>query len=696
MNISYNWLRDLIDINLSPDEVANELTSVGLAVEGIHAIGSDFVFDIDLTSNRPDCLSHLGIARELRAITSGSLKPSATLAINSKNGDSRDLAAIETEDLCHRFTARVIRGVSIGPSPPWLVDRLEAIGERSINNVADITNYVMHELGQPMHAFDFDKLAGGQIIVRRATAQEKIITLDDVERQLDPSILAICDIEKPVAVAGIMGGLDSSITGDTVNVLLEVAFFDRRAIRAASRKLNLATEASYRFERGVDIENLIQASNRATALIVELAGGTAEEFVDAYPGKFVADKIDTADISATVKRLSGLEVNSAECKRILSSLGISEQDGAAVHDSQFLTFICPSWRHDLAIEEDLVEEVARHTGYDKIASELPPAFGAGEYQPTEAREKLLRQTLTGLGFSEALSYSFIDTRFDDGFQVVPQLTDEASADKYVTLQHSIIEGSVRMRHTVLPGLLDAVRLNLNQQRRDIRLFEIGKIFASRAGENILPNEQKSLGLILTGGYSEANRLTPTRQLDFYDAKGAIEAALEAASISEVSFVAARIKHLRLGQAAEIVVGDTTVGYVGRINDEISKVYKFRQPIFVAELNLSLAMQKDISLAVYRPLARYPAIVRDVSFTIGRGIAFEDIRSTVLGQNLELCTNVLFVDIYEGKGLSEDEQSLTIRLEYRSDERTLVEEEVEVLHRRIVLHVEAQCGVKQRF
>src|SRR5215213_7369498 len=283
MNISYNWLKDLVEIDLPPQDLARELTDAGLAVESIHASGDDFVFDIDLTSNRGDCLSHLGVAREISVITDCGLRI-ADLSEDSrlKTQDSR-LVTIEDADLCHRFTARVIRNVKIGASPEWLVKRLEAVGERSINNIADITNFVMHELGSPMHSFDFNKLAGKRIVVRRARTGETIKTLDEVERKPDETMLMICDAEKPVAVGGVMGGFDSSITEETRDVLLEVAYFKRESIRQTSRNLKLSTEASHRFERGVDIENLVRASNRATELICELAGGAAEEFVDVYP-----------------------------------------------------------------------------------------------------------------------------------------------------------------------------------------------------------------------------------------------------------------------------------------------------------------------------------------------------------------------------------------------------------------------------
>lgn len=692
MDISYNWLRDLVETDLTADEVAAELTRVGLAVEGIHAHGGDLVFDIDLTSNRPDCLSHLGVAREIAVnqdleIATGSSDAVADAAPN--------LVSIVHPELCYRFTARIIRNVKIGPSPQWLVDRLEAIGERSINNVADITNYVMHELGQPMHSFDLDKLTDNRIVVRRAKAGETIQTLDDVERKLDESMLVICDAEKPAAIGGIMGGLDSSITESTVNVLLEVAYFDRANIRSTSRKLNLATEASYRFERGVDIENLIRASNRAAKLTQELAGGTLGEFINVYPTKSTPKTVESPDISAAVQRLTGLTIETNECVRILSALGIMPVDRSQIPNLRSQIFVSPSWRHDIAIEEDLVEEIARHAGYENIAAELPPVFGAGEYQPNEPREKRLRRVLADMGFDEALSYSFIDTRHDEIFETVPNLIDSDLTEQFITLQDAVIDGSVRMRPSILPGLLDAVRLNLNHQRRDIKLFELGKVFAAAAGEDSPPKEQKLLAIALTGGEIRQNKAISERDLDFYDAKGSIEAALAAVGVDNVSFIPAVVRHLRQGQAARIQVDGRDVGSVGRLNDDLAATYKFRQSIFVAEIDLQTVLSIEQAPLAYRPLSIYPGIVRDISFVVGRNVSFDDIRDSVAEMNFALCRSTTYVDIYEGKGLAEGERSLTIRLEYRSDERTLVEQEVEDVHSQIVVGVGKKLGISYR-
>ena len=688
MNISYNWLKDLIDIDLTADETAAALTRVGLAVEGIHPYGDDFVLDIDLTSNRPDCLSHLGVARELGVSTGKPLKFSeSTLDVPVPAVLAESLVKIEDPDLCHRFTARIIRNVKVGPSPQWLVDRLEAIGERSINNVADITNYVMHELGHPMHAFDLDILAGNRIVVRRARPGETLTTLDEVERELDESMLAICDAEKAVSVAGVMGGLGSGITDSTVNVLLELAYFKRENIRTTSRRLGLASEASYRFERGVDINNLIRASNRAAALIVELAGGELGEFVDVYPTPWAPNEVASADISAATRRLTGLNVETGECERILAALGLEKQGESL--------YLSPSWRHDIAIEEDLVEEVARQTGYENIADELPPAYGAGEYQPTEHRERTLRQTLVNVGFDEAISYSFIDTRHDAVFELAPGVVDGRSDESYVTLQDSVIEGAVRMRSTILPGLLEAVRLNFNQQRRDLKLFELGKVFATANSKDGLPNESETLAIALTGGEMAQDRALAARRLDLYDATGAVEAALTALGYHDVSISAANLRHLRPGQAASITVNGAIAGSVGRLNDEIAASYKFREPVFVGEINLDLVLDQPISVAAYRPLARFPGISRDVSFVAPRSVTFAAIRDAVNEEGFELCRSVEFVDVYEGKGMAENERSITIRLEYRSPERTLVEDEVEALHQQIIAAIEQKLSIKPR-
>ena len=699
MNISYNWLKDLIDFNLSVEETAAQLTRVGLAVDGVHPHGDDHILDIDLTSNRPDCLSHLGVARELRVITGKEITAEAQrrgedLDIPLPTLLAPDIVKIENPELCYRFTARILRGVKIRPSPDWLVKRLEALGERSINNVADITNYVMLELGQPMHAFDLDKLAENRIVVRSARKGEKLTTLDETDRELDSSMLMICDAETPVAVGGVMGGLASSISDATTNVLLEVAYFDRISIRHTSRKLNLATEASYRFERGVDINNLQNASDRAAKLIVELAGGELGEFVDVYPKPQPVIKVESRDISYATKRLTGLEVPETECIRILEALGIERDEENKDHETT--VFVSPSWRHDIVIEEDLVEEVARHAGYENVKDELPPAYHAGEYQHTEENERKIRRTLTDLGYDEAMGYSFIDKKHDEVYELVPGLVDDRVENKYIELKDAVIEGAVRMRPTLLPGLIESARTNFNQQNKNLRLFEIGRVFASHLSEDGLPTERELLAMLVTGNEINENRAMLGREFDFYDAKGGIEAALERAGFANAEFAAADIKHLRPGQAAAVKIDGKPIGSVGRINEEIAANYKFRQPVYVAEIDLQALFEAPCLSAAYAPLSRFPAVVRDVSFTVNRDVSFGAIKKTIEDQEIEICRGVDFVDVYEGKGLASNQRSLTVRLVYRSDERTLIEDDVERLHSQILKRVEEELNIKQRF
>lgn len=704
MNISYNWLKDLVEVDLSPRELATKLTNVGLAVEGVHEFETDFVFDIDLTSNRSDCLSHLGVSREVAAIQNSKLKIK-----NSEGEDQRpktenqNLVTIQDSDLCNRFTARIIRNVKIAQSPDWLVKRLEAVGERSINNVADITNFVMHELGQPMHSFDLNKLKENRIVVRRARNDETIKTLDEIERKLDETMLAICDAENPVAIAGIMGGFDSAISDETTDVLLEVAYFKRESIRQTSRRLNLTTEASYRFERGVDIENLIRASNRATELICEFAGGTAEDFVDVYPVKFQPNEIESNDIQFVVKRLTGLDVQEREIIRILNALGFEVKEKFKTQNSKSKIFAVPSWRHDISIEEDLVEEVARIAGYDKIAEEIPAAQTAGAYQPNEPRKKELRKTLAAFGFDEAISYSFIDTRSDEKFDLINGLIDENLDEKFVSLKDSIIEGATRMRPTLLSGLLDAVRTNFNHGRRDVKLFEIGKVFsnAKRKMQNAkfeedLPTERELFAIVLTGNEMLEGKAMPVRELDFFDAKGALEAAAAALNLPALEFAAKDSKHLRRGQSAEISSDGKSVGAIGKLSDEIAASYKFRQPVFVAEIDLQKILQAKQRDILYKPLPVFPAIERDVSLLVNRSNGFDEIKKAVESEGFELLRRVEFVDVYEGRGVGEDERSLTIRLEYRNDERTLTDEEVDAVHSQILKSLETKLNARQRF
>lgn len=745
MNISYNWLCELVRITLAPGDLAERLTRVGLAVEAVHQIGSgnrgngnngdkangskdgedDYILEVDLTSNRPDCLSHLGVAREIAAITGEHVTaPRLTLLPSHVLPSAvaiKDLVSVEVQNanLCPRYTTRVVRGVRVGPSPGWLARRLEIIGQRSINNVADITNYVMHEQGQPLHAFDLAKLNRQKVVVRLAQDGERIKTLDGIERELKGEMLVIADASQPVAVAGVMGSEASAVYAATTEVLIESAYFDALSVRRTASELGLHTEASHRFERGVNYDGVLRAQQRAINLICEIAGGTAtEDAIDVYPQPLQPPMVNLR--FGRVKELTGIDVAPEEMVRILTALGfapqsemVSGQVGEGKANSlpsseancllsigAAQAFKAPPWRIDIGIEEDLVEEVTRYVGYDKIAAMLPAGQAVGEYQRSEGKKRGVRAVLSAYGFSEAINYSFIDSAHDEQFELLAELTNgNATYERQmlIGLRNPIVEGAARMRPTLLPGLLDAVRRNFNHGTRDVMLFEIGRTFTmetAKSGEALLteqealPAEREALALVATGGYREEQRALPSRDLDFYDVKGALEAAAERMNIGKLVFVATKAKHLPAGQAASVSLDGRVVGTLGRLAEAVASIYKFgEQPVYVAEIDLSVFYSSGEVSAVYTPLPRYPAIVRDVSLLATPDVSWAFIQREVEEMREENCRRAELIGIYEGANIPEGMRSVTMRIEYRSDERTLRDEEVEEMHGRIVSNLQ---------
>ncbi len=683
MLISYNWLRELTGTALAPLELRERLTMIGLAIDAVEESEGDSVLDVEVPSNRPDCLSHIGIAREVAVIEESKVQIPKSKTPKTE-GKAADFASVEIidPDLCPRYAARIVRGVKIAPSPEWLAKRLAEIGQRPINNVADVTNYVLHELGQPLHAFDLAKLNDSRIVVRRAKPGETLKTLDGVDRKLDLEMLVIADGTEAVALAGVMGGLDSEISNATTDVLIESAYFDPDSVRRTARQLVMDTEASRRFERGADCENVLNAQTRCVELICEIAGGTAtEDSIDVYPSPLAQRSVTLR--YDKIESLTSLKVESSEANRILAALGFVADDSS----TKASTFIVPTWRADVSIEEDLIEEVARHTGYDKIASELPPSNIAGEYQPAEMKRRDLRRALRSLGFVEGISLSFIDAGHDEQFELIPGLSSAPvsgpASDRLVTLKNPIIENASRMRPTLLPGLLQSVRHNLNHGIRDVRLFEIGRVFAA-SGANELPIEREALALIATGGTLDQGRAQADREVDFFQLKGALEAAIDAANFQPLRFQKAEIKHLREGQAASVDLSDgTVVGCLGKLAEAIAGSYKFRQPVFVAEVDLSALMESESRSIQYRSLPRYPSVVRDVTLLVNRGVNFAEMVNAFDAEQIQDYLGTKLVGVYEGENIPDDKRSITLRTEYRSEERTLRDEEVEERHRRLI-------------
>ncbi|MCA1567363.1 MAG: phenylalanine--tRNA ligase subunit beta [Acidobacteria bacterium] len=703
MNISYNWLRELTGARLTAGELRERLTTAGLEVEAVHEAGDDFVLEIAVSSNRPDLLSHLGVAREVCTLAGGEVRwPEMRAAREEGRTESFTSVEVEAADLCPRFTARVVRGVRIAPSPAWLVARLQAIGQRPINNVADITNYVMLELGQPLHAFDLEKLNERRLVIRRARAGERLTTLDGVERELDAEMLVIADAARAVAIAGVMGGAETEISGATEDVLIEAAHFAPASVRRTSRALGLQTEASDRFERGIDYEGQLRAQARAAALITELAGGTATtDAIDVYPQPLTPPLVPLR--FARVRELTSLDVPPEDSIRILGALGIelagangagrSAADAGGQGAASEATFVSPSWRADIRIEEDLVEEVGRHFGYDKVSDTLPAANVAGEYGAHEGRRREARRALNACGFDEALTYSFIDTAHDEQFELLPGLVRRAGESSLVTLNNPIIEGAARMRPTLLAALLESARHNFNHGTRDVRLFELGRVFAAGVEAGDQPRETEACALVATGVATEEGHAGASRELDFYDLKGALEAALAAMNVSSVEFAATSARHLREGQAAQILLAGNAAGVLGRLADDVAAVYKFKQPIYVAEVDFTSLLAAGETSVRYAPLARFPGVVRDASLVADRRVTFAEMRRAVLELNLEQVRRVTLVYVYEGERVPEGQRSMTLRIEYRADDRTLRDQEVDELHGRIVNTLEEKFGAQ---
>jgi len=460
-----------------------------------------------------------------------------------------------------------------------------------------------------------------------------------------------------------------------VNVFLEVAYFEKASIRATARKQSIRTEAAHRFERGVDILNLIRASERATSLITEIAGGEAAGFVDVFPTPRVERTVTSPDIFHAVARLTGIEVEGEECIRILGKLGFTTEDNT--------NFSVPSWRHDVSVEVDLVEEVARHFGYDKITPVLPPSYSAGEYQPDEARLRDLRATLTNLGFDEAMSYSFIDLDNDDRFTIVPGATEDGVEYPFVRIRDAVIEGATLMRGTSLPGLLDAARTNFNHQRRDLRLFEIGTVFGTTANVAQTPNENRVLTLLISGSERLADRDLPDRALDFYDISGGVQAVIESVGTARADLLDSDAAHLQPGQTASVSLNDEVIGYLGRIREDLAARYKFKVPVFCAELNLDLLLASQAVEVSYQPLPRFPSISRDLSLDVSRLTTFAELKESALAHSPALLASVDFVDVFEAPGAGDGRRSLTLRFTYRDPHRTLNDQEVEVQHQELV-------------
>jgi phenylalanyl-tRNA synthetase beta chain len=707
MKAPLSWLREFVDVPGSPEEIGRRMSLRGLALEGIEGEGDDAVLDFDVTANRPDCLSIRGIAREVATAYQLPLSarpkglafkpdkdPKATpsgVADREPLGVAEIPVSIADPDLCSRYVAAVAN-VSIGASPSWMQSRLKACGVRPINNVVDITNYVLLELGYPMHAFDLAKLAGPAIVVRRARPGERITTLDGKERALVPEILVIADAERAQAIGGVMGGADSEVSDRTTRIVFEAAWFKPMSVRATSKRLGLRTEASYRFERGADLTATAEAMARALQLLDAIdAGGAAGPMVDAYPNPAVERTI-TLD-GSHVKRLLGMEVPHDEGVRILESLGFGvrtlgawqaitpEAAAPIVVTGDGLQVHVPGWRADVQRAVDVVEEIGRHYGFERLPTTFPAVEQpAPPSDPRIARDDRVRRALIGAGITEAITFAFIDDNAAAPF----------AGDGEVRLTNPLSEKFTTLRPSLLPGLIDAVGHNRRHGVRDVRLFEIGTRFSPRG-------ETRGVAVAWTGAAVAEGWSGGQREVDFFDVKGLVEHIAKVLNVS-VDFAPAALSSLVDGRAAEVRAKGAMVGHIGQLTPALAERRDLpaADAVYVVEVNLdTLSTSASNATRFVKALPRHPSVVRDVALLLDNALSAATVRDTIRAAGPATLVDVREFDRYQGKGIPEGKVSLALHLTFQAADRTLTDAEVNAAMEHILAELTTKLGAVQR-
>ena len=699
MKILPQWLREFVSIPVDEVRLAEDLTMAGISVEAVIGEGGDTAYEVDLTPNRVDAISHYGVARDLSAVYDTELKALDAPASSSGPGPFK----IEIEDAqgCARYVAQIVRGVTVMASPAKIGRRLELLDSRPINNVADASNYTLHEMGHPTHCFDLDLLEGGKIVVRRAYAGEVLRTLDGVERKLAPEDLIIADAKKAVAIAGVMGGFDTMITERTRNVLIESAWFDPASVRRTARRLGMHTDASHRFERGADIGAAPIGCARVAKLILETAGGTLDGgAIDAYPRKLHHASIGLRH--SEVRRILGIDIDDGEITRILRRLGfaVTQGGGGAVVRRESVTpagsggahaalaeraidwvVAAPSWRLDVTREIDVIEEIARIYGYNRFPNTLPRFAGSVVVSPEAQKRSVQRSELLALGYSEGVSVSFI-SRGDAA---------QFSSASAVALANPISEEATVMRSSMLPGMLRMVEYNLNRGNADVRLFEMGSVF-EQAGSAVAEQERLCLGA--TGAAEERDVHHAERKYGFFDLKGAVEAVLGRFEYKALYFDEHGGEYLHPGRAARAVMDGATVARFGQLHPSVAAARKIKAEVYVAEIDCGRLFQHALRQPSYREVSAYPAVDRDFSFLFGEEVTWERIQSAIGALKIAEMIRLVPVERLAGGSVAAvpaGKYSLLLRAEFQAADRTLRDDEVALWSAQIVKALEALGG-----
>ncbi len=693
MKFTFNWLKEFVDVSLAPLDLAKTLTMAGLEVEAVSALREpergqeDWLFEVGVTPNRGDCLGVAGIAREVAALTGASSKsPPVAAPVKDSGIQKRISIAIEDSHLCPRYSARIVDEIKIAPAPLWLRHRLECCGIRAINNLVDITNYVMLETGQPLHAFDLQRLKHKSLVVRTAGAATKFTTLDGIERELSAEDLLICDGADPVALAGVMGGIESEVRESTRSVLLESANFAPAAIRRTARRLGLHSEASHRFERSVDPEGTIPALNRAVYLLKQLSGGRAEAGVaDRYPGRVKPPTILLRE--ERIERLLGLKINRKQAAKLLSGLGMKTRDRAR---RRSLTVVPPPGRPDITREADVIEELARVHGYDHIPTTLPVLRSSGGKSDRQLSwERKLRFLLAGEGLSEVIHLPFTTATLNRSFRGL--CPDDSSA---VSLLNPLAKDSAEMRLSLIPGLAESLRVNLAQKAGSVYTYHIGKVFYLAADSEI--GEKQCLAGVVYGPRARHGlRVEEEKPVGFLECKGLVEAVLELCRMREAAvWHRGEAGFLHPGQSVNLRYRDMQLGYLGEVHPNIAQELELPS-FFLFELDLEKLLEYAPRQITVSALPRFPAVERDVAILVDRDFAAQQVIHWINDLGEPLIEQVEIFDQYLGAPVPEGKKSLAYKISYRAGDRTLTDAEINELHQRLVEQLGRTFGAERR-
>ena len=665
-----------------------------LILKGEFTVGEDVkaplgldevVLDIEVTPNRGDWAGLIGIARELGAAYGLPHRlPDVSLQESGQKASDASSVTIDDPDLCPRYIGRLLSGVTVGPSPQWMAQRLIAAGQRPINNIVDVTNYVLLETGQPLHAFDTEKLQEGRIVVRRAKDGETITVIDQTEHKLSSEMLVIADAKDPVAIAGVMGGFGSEVGEGTTEVFLESAYFDPVSVRRTARALNTITEASQRFQRGADPEMADYASRRAAQLLCEVAGGELYAgALDAYP-KPLEQKAITLRFDRT-NALLGTDVPPETQQGYLESLGFS----AASSNGGSTTFTVPTWRHDASMETDLIEEVARLYGYDNIPSTLPKVRCVEEvYAPEQGPLRALKNYLTRAGLSEIVNWTFLEIEDLRKAGLETQIADA------IALENPLSEKQAIMRTTLIPALLHTTSDNLRKNRNNVRVFEMGPVYTSDESDTSA-RQRPHLGIAIAGESTDKHWSRPQHAVDLYDLKGYVEGLLSLMGATDTAFEAADYPAFAPGGAAEVLVHGNAIGVIGAVRQEVLSAFEVEQPVFLAELDLTTLLKRSERPAHFADIPAHPPSLRDIAVVVDAATPAGELQATARRAGGKLLQNVALFDIYTGKPVPEGKKSVALSLRFQSHERTLTDKDTDKAWNKIMKALEKEFNAELR-